>query len=313
MHEKITTFERVFEDVERQSQNCFDELVPVESISFDSLDTMRIGLERHHLEENASRQICNRLSIPYPYMARCDEGLAALNMNKWIKREKNNELFVRFNGNAIRALFTPRYSPVDNFTVMEQLAILGVEPDTKVQATLDDNFFSLSITDQQRAFNLNGKDRHFPGVSISNSETGRASLSISGFIMRLVCLNGLIARQRVKAHSYRHVSDKVLELLPDALANASRDTEQQQKQFQFSLQSEVDDPLATISSFNKQFQVSETGQDATVWAWPQEAGGTMFHVINTYTRAAQYHDLSAEESFHLQRVGGEILSLVDAA
>ena len=102
-------------------------------------------------------------------------------------------------------------------------------------------------------------------------------------------------------------------MLPDALANASRDIEQQQRQFQFSLQSEVEDPLATIDSFNKQFQISEAGKDATTWAWPQEAGDTLFHVINTYTRAAQYQELMAEESYRLQQTGGEILNMVDAA
>ena len=33
-------------------------------------------------------------------------------------------------------------------------------------------------------------------------------------------------------------------------------------------------------------------------------GNTMFHVVNAYTRAAQFEGLSAEASYRLQKVGG---------
>ena len=36
----------------------------------------------------------------------------------------------------------------------------------------------------------------------------------------------------------------------------------------------------------------------------------MFHVINSYTRGAQFKVLPAEGSYHLERVGGLILALV---
>jgi hypothetical protein len=39
---------------------------------------------------------------------------------------------------------------------------------------------------------------------------------------------------------------------------------------------------------------------------PQELGNTMFALVNTYTRALQFKGLSAENSYQLQRVGGNI-------
>ena len=36
----------------------------------------------------------------------------------------------------------------------------------------------------------------------------------------------------------------------------------------------------------------------------EPAGDTMFAVVNSYTRAAQFKGLSAESSYKLQRVGG---------
>ena len=37
----------------------------------------------------------------------------------------------------------------------------------------------------------------------------------------------------------------------------------------------------------------------------------MFAIVNTYTRAAQRYELSAESSFRLSRVGGNILGMLN--
>jgi hypothetical protein len=43
---------------------------------------------------------------------------------------------------------------------------------------------------------------------------------------------------------------------------------------------------------------------------PQEYGQTMFHVVNVYTKAAQYSELSAESRHRLQKVGEMVLEMV---
>jgi len=59
-----------------------------------------------------------------------------------------------------------------------------------------------------------------------------------------------------------------------------------------------------------QFQLGEKEREAVEWGWNQEAGNTMFHVVNAYTRAAQFEGLPAEASYRLQKVGGAILGMV---
>jgi len=76
------------------------------------------------------------------------------------------------------------------------------------------------------------------------------------------------------------------------------------------MQTPVENPLMTIESFNKQFQLGEKEKEAVEWGWGQEVGNTMFNVVNAYTRAAQFEGLSAEASYRLQKVGGAILGLV---
>ena len=82
-------------------------------------------------------------------------------------------------------------------------------------------------------------------------------------------------------------------------------------QFKLSIESPVDNPESTIETFNRQFQLGKIEKEAVTWAWPLEAGDTMFNVVNTYTRAAQFEGLTAESSYRLQRIGGNILGMLN--
>jgi hypothetical protein len=304
----MTTLAEVSNRVDAMNQNCFDKLVDVPGISFDSLDVMRIDGEPYPLRTIAKRSIAWRLGIPFNYLQKCPPELQAEQMNHWIKGEKNEQLFARFDGQEVRAIFTPRYKPVDNFEVLTRLDEMGYTPDTQVQCHHDVEFMLLSIPDGKRSFKING-DKMTPGISISNSEVGLASLSVSAFILRLVCTNGMLAKTEVSA-SYRHVSTKILAELPQVFEKVADGLGKQKDRLKLSLESPVADPLATIESFNRQFALGEREKEAVAWAWPQEMGETMFNVVNTYTRAAAMKGLPAESGFRLQRVGGEVLGML---
>lgn len=294
---QMTTLSKVHERVERMSQYHVDQFIKVKDISFESLDTINIGDDYHQLRPVAQQSIANRLGIPIQYLRRCPEDIQALNMNHWIRHEKNEELFFRFDVNDVRAVFTPRYIPTDNLEVLQKLDGIGYDPDTKVQCSLDDEFMSLSIPDGKETFQVNG-ERMTPGISVSNSEVGLASLSIAAFMLRLVCTNGMISKTEVSA-SYRHISAKILSELPGVFINVSQELGRQKEQVRLSLESKVDNPESTISSFNSQFQLNKEEKGAVEWALPMEYGYTMFHVVNVYTKAAQLKELPAESSFRL--------------
>jgi hypothetical protein len=304
----MTTLAEVSDRVDVLNQNCHDKLIDVPSISFDSLQTMKIDGERHLLRTMAQRSIAWRLGIPFNYLQKCPPELQAEQMNFWIRHEKREQLFVRFDGEEVRAVFTPRYKPVDNFEVCLRLDEMGYGPDTQVQCHHDSEFMLLSIPDGKRSFKVNG-DKMTPGISISNSEVGLASLSVSAFILRLVCTNGMVAKTEISA-SYRHVSTKILTELPQVFERVADGLGKQKDRLKLSLESPVVDPLMTIGNFNRQFALAEMEKSAVEWAWPQEMGESMFHVVNTYTRAAAMDGLPAESSWKLQRVGGEVLGML---
>ena len=93
------------------------------------------------------------------------------------------------------------------------------------------------------------------------------SLSVSAFFLRLVCTNGMVAKTEISA-SYRHVSTKILVELTRVFEKVSYELGNQRDRFQLSLESQVDDPLATLDRFNKQsaIRVQEPEREAVDWA-----------------------------------------------
>jgi hypothetical protein len=306
--QNMTTLGKVIIKVNDLSKNCTDHLVPTGDISFDSLGTVRISNEPHLLRPIAQQSIANRLGIPIQYLRKCPSSVQAYNLNHWIKQEKNEKLFFRFDANEVRAIFTPRYQPIDNFEVLVRLDDLGYSHETPVQCHLDSEFMVISIPDGGKTFTVNGS-KMTPGVSVSNSEVGLACLSIAAFFLRLICTNGLIAKTEVHA-SYKHVSLKIFKEFPQVLKKVSLELAKKREQLRISTESTVDNPAVTMEKFNREFQLNKPEKEAVEWGWSREQGYTMFHVVNAYTRASQFEGLPAESSYRLQKVGGMILEMV---
>ena len=270
MQSKRTTLGKVFDQVDQMSVNHYDRFINVSDISFLNLEDIIISGEYHYLKPVAQQSICTRLGIPITYLRKCPNDVQAYNMNHWIEKERNPELFFRFDNSDVRAIFTPRYRPVDNFEILTQLDSLGFTPDTEVQVSLDQEFMQLSIPDSGKTFTLNGGDKITPGVSITNSEVGISSLSLFAFYVRLVCTNGLVSKEQIGA-SFRHISLKILTKFPKVLNRLSSELEHQRSKFRISWESKVDNPSSTIETFNRQFLLSQEEKIAVEWAWPLEA------------------------------------------
>ncbi len=304
----MTTLRKVWNRVDELSRNCTDRLIATPDISFENLNTVRIAGEPHSLRPTAQGLIASRLGIPHQYLSKCPGEVQAYNLNFWISRERNPELFFRFDGSEVRAIFTPRYRPMDNYEVLERLDRLGIKAETRVQCCLDSEFMCLSIPDSTKTFDIDG-DRLMPGISVANSEVGLASLRIAAFYLRLVCTNGLIAKTQV-ATAYRHISRRILDDFPAVFNQVSQHLLRQRDQFRISMQSRVEDPHATMMSFNRQFQLDEREQEAVAWGWLWEPGQFMFNIINAITRGAMLTGLPAASSYKLQTVGGQILAMM---
>lgn len=308
----INTFESVINRINEMSENCFDETIPVLDMQFNSLHNMWIAGKEVEVLPSAQRLFANRLRVPHSYLSRCAAELQAGNLNYWIQQEvkKRETLFCRFAGKKLRAVFTDRYKAIDHMEILSRMVEYGFNPEIEVHYSLDHNLLVLKVPDFTRKFGFGGDDI-VPGISVANSEVGILAFSIEAYFYRLICTNGLISKSSL-ASRFKHVSRKALDEFPDILRQIIYESQQNQGRFEISTRTELDDPLATICSFNRQFQITKNEAEAIEHAWEIEQGfpTTMFNVINAYTRAAQDNTLTAEESYKLERVGGMILSLV---
>jgi hypothetical protein len=102
---------------------------------------------------------------------------------------------------------------------------------------------------------ING-DKIIPVISVNNSEIdGLASLSVSAYFLQLICTNGLVSKTEISA-SYRHVSTKILNEFPATMDKVSYELGAQKHKIGLSMESPVDEPLKTIESFNRQFNLN---------------------------------------------------------
>jgi len=306
----ISTFESVISKVHQLAEEYYDETIPVTDMMFHSIDRMWISGKEVEVLPSAQRLFANRLRIPHSYLIRCPEELQAENLNHWIReeRERRETLFCRFDGDNLRAVFTDRYCALDNSQILSRMVEYGFSTETEVHYSLDQEILVLKVPDFTRTFGFGG-DKIVPGISIANSEVGILAFTIEAYFYRLVCSNGLIAKSTL-ASKFRHVSSKALEEFPHILRQVVYESEHNQRRFEISTQTRLDNPLSTIGSFNRQFTLTKKEAEAVQLAWEAEPGTTMFNVIGAYTRAAHEADLTAEEEYRLERIGGLILSMV---
>ena len=294
--------------VEELSRNCTDQLISTPDIVFDDLKTVRLAGEAHLLRPRAQSLMATRLGIPMQYLQRCPAEVQAYNLNHWIMQERNPELLFRFDGNEVRAIFTPRYRPMDNLEILERLTSLGYKADTRVQCCLDAEFMSLSFPDSSKTFDLGG-DRITPGLSICNSEVGISSLKIAAFYLRLVCTNGLIAKTQV-AIAYRHVSGKSwmtsLRCLPRSPSSSSGSGSSSGYLWKTGLM--IPRPPLRLLTDNlfylKRSRKLWTGGGAGSPARP------CFISLMPIPGQQCFNGLPAASSYRLQSVGGQILAMV---
>lgn len=304
--------ENVIDLVQKMSANHFDQTVPVREIEFESLNRAWIEGVSIEVSQTAGRLLANRVRVPYSYLARCPENLAATNINYWISEEARTRetFFCRFDGGRLRALFTERYCAIDHITVLNRMLESGFKPDQEVQYSLDENILVVKVPEYEKSFSISAKDQIIPGISIANSEVGVLALSIETYMYRMVCSNGLIVKTAVGVSRFKHVSTRVLENFPETLNQVIDQSHGHQEKLLVSTQTPVANPVGTIESLSRQFGLGKTETEAVKAAWEIEPGPNMFAVINSFTRAAQAETLSVEQSYSLEKVGGAVLSMI---
>jgi len=308
-----TTLGNLIEQVETMSAGNFDETVSLSEIEFGSLNEMWIGGVGVEVLPQAQRLLANRLRTPFSYLDRCPAELQAQNLNYWLEQERKerNTFFCRFNGeHQVRAVFTDRYTAIDNTEILSKMLELNFRPEQEVQYMLDDGMMVVKVPDYGKSFNVVLKDTVAPGISIGNSEIGFLSFCIECFYLRLICTNGMVMPVSVGQSRFKHISRKAFEALPETIRQVAESSNRQQAQMVISVNTPVHNPIQTIESFNKRFNLTLAEGEMVKASFAQETGETMWNVIQAYTGSARAAELTVEAAYRLERAGGQILALV---
>jgi hypothetical protein len=308
-----TTLGNLIDQVETMSAGNFDETLSLSDIEFGSLNEMWVGGVGVEVLPQAQRLLANRLKVPFTYLERCPADLQAENLNHWIVQERKvrETFFCRFNGQRqVRAVFTDRYTAIDNREILARMPEIGFRPEQEVQYMLDSSLMVVKIPEYARSFEVALKDNVVPGISIGNSEIGFLSFCIECFYLRLVCTNGMVVPVSVGQSRFKHISRKVFEALPETIRQVAESSHRQQAQMVISVNTQVHNPIQTIESFNKRFGLTQSEGDMVKASFAQETGETMWNVIQAYTGSARAPELTVEAAYRLERVGGQILAMV---
>ena len=153
------------------------------------------GLTTFPLLPLAHDQIGNRTAIPSKYYDRMlteAPDLLAANVNAWFRKEPKKQM-IRTLGGDVRAFLSNKYNRIEN----EEIASVALPVLAELKGV---QIVSSEVTDRRLYIHfvvptIEGEvkkgDIVQAGGIISNSEVGCGSCSVSGFLWRLVCLNGM--------------------------------------------------------------------------------------------------------------------------
>lgn len=177
---------------------------------------------------HAHRQIAQRLNIPAAYYDRMLSDAPALlagNVNHWLSTAAELRMVRTMDGNA-RAFLSNRYRRLDNADLAEATLPALIDAGCHIAScdVTESRLYIKALTTRLEGEVAKG-DAVQGGVVIQNSEIGQGALSVSTFLFRLVCLNGMVRDEGIRrAHLGRHVeesadlySDRTLDLDDKAL------------------------------------------------------------------------------------------------
>jgi len=178
--------------------------------------------ETYTMNDTCLNQMATKVGISKKYLDKMRDGHNALlqdNFNYWMHKTPKQQL-IRTLDNKARAFLSDKYRRVDNdeiaSTVLPILLDKGYEI---ISSAITDSKMYIKARLPKLEREVTKGDVVQAGVTISNSEVGQGSVSVSPFIYRLVCLNGMtINDSRLNSRhltSSQATIDGVYEILSD--------------------------------------------------------------------------------------------------
>jgi hypothetical protein len=296
------------------------------------------GLESFRLTDHALGQISTDLKIPKTYFDRMKveaPDLFKSNLHHWMYAQPKARLIRGLtNGDEMttgRAWMSDKFRRLDNMeiarTLLPEFDNLGTPVEFHQAAITDSRLYIRALFPAiERDIKKVGDTVRW-GVEIKNSEIGAGSLTISGFMLRLVCTNGMTA---MKALNARHVGKREDEgvLSNEALAAddvafwlAARDTLRHTcteaafndiaDRLDGLSDEQVISPVAATKVLGNDLGLTEAEQEAVMLSLagdPDGIGRGQWGMLNAITAVAQTVE-SFDRQADLEGIGWQVANL----
>ena len=282
--------------------------------------------ESYALNDTARAQLATRLEIPYRYAEKLrmeEPRLLDQNLNTLFRRS-NEKRLIRTLGNQCRAVLSPSYRILDNYSFLGAvLPMLAQLPDAKLnEAYLTETHLHISLVFQSAQGYVKPGDPVRYGIMMTNSEVGMGSLSVWSFIHRLVCSNGLVVTEADgpgvrRVHLGKRMEDLTklpsdrevwLEYGDTVRATAdSRRLPQILYRLQIAAQTPVmDAPEEAVEKLAKRFLLTKDEGERVLNKYIASSDLSTWGLMNAVTEAAKEAD-TIQRRVEMQTIGGRML------
>jgi len=162
----------------------------------DRTPRLRLGGDKYfQLGRTAETQVREYTKIPSVYWKRCLEEappLLSLNVNHWLLQKEGETRMVRTLGDRARAVLSPGYRALDNNELVGSIIPILAEEGVEIHASnVSEDYFHLQGFVPTLRQDVRVGDTVELGISVRNSEVGKGRLTITRWLKRLICLNGM--------------------------------------------------------------------------------------------------------------------------
>lgn len=238
-HSQALSLEQLAEELQRQQETKLDYVADTRRVGFFDRQDGEFGImidgivdgdgdgQEFLVSSLAHEHIGYRVNIPkryYDRMRRDAPSLLTRNVEHWLYSEPEKRMFRTLDG-KLRAVLSDRYRRLDNFDLAQALlpefaSVDGLEFHV---ASLTPERMYIRATLPRLQADVKVGDTVQAGVEISNSEVGSGALMVRPYLLRLVCLNGMVTSIALrKYHSGARVEET-----EDALGIFSDETRRQ--------------------------------------------------------------------------------------
>lgn len=334
------TIQQLAKEIKSIADSRHDYRVPTDKLTMEAEQIEVQGVGMFTPNDRFHDQMAGHLKIGRDYYKRMRTEapeLLATNVNHWLHNNGVENRMVRTLGTTARAFLSERYRPIDNDIIASAvLPVLYKMGDVEiVSAEVTESRMYIQFVTPKLQGEVKRGDIVQAGGVIQNSEVGVGSFNIQDLLYRLVCLNGMVTAEAMRR---KHIGRAVAGDLDEATEYYSAET---QKLDDRALMGKVSDtvrsffnkdrfervletarrgakrlieadPVKVVEEVTKKFNLSEEeggfvltnlikGKDLSQWGMTN-AVTSLANTVPSYDRAVE-----------LEKVGGQILDLNDAA